>query len=403
MRFFSKKNITDRNIFSNNFKEYSNMKYFDSACMSLQPNTIHEKIIEYYNKYPSCSGRSIHKLSDKLSMEIENGRKALSKYFNANSEELIYTKSTTEAINLVAQSGLVKKGILSTTIEHNSNHIPWLNLATREKLKYSRVIVSSDGKLDISLLKEKILSKDYDFLAISSVSNVTGMDVCNDEIISLAKENGMLVLLDGAQSITTHLFNFEKSGVDFFVFSLHKCFGPTGLGGLLVSKDLQSRMNPLLYGGNMIEDCDSSSYRFAYGVSKFEGGLQNYSALYTVSSIVDFLIAQDVNKIRQHCVSLNEYVSVRLLKNSNIKILGSEASEERGSICNFVINGKDASEVSLLLSSMNNIFLRSGYMCCHSWYKENDLPPSIRISFGVHNSLEDCDALVEAINHISNL
>ncbi|MBW2969410.1 aminotransferase class V-fold PLP-dependent enzyme [Candidatus Woesearchaeota archaeon] len=260
--------------------------YLDNACQTLRPVQVINKINEYYKEYPACGGRSYHKLGKKVDEEVNNARKTIQKFFNAKkSSEIIFTRNTTEGINLIANSFDFKQSdcVLISDKEHNSNLVPWQVLSK----KGVRLEIFEFGNIDD--FKSK-LNSDVKLVSTLQTSNIDGTSQSVQEIIQLAHENKSLVLIDGAQSAPHRQVDVRKLDVDFFVCSGHKMMGPSGTGILYGKYDLLYKLNPFLVGGDTVEETTYSKCTFLPPPEKFEAGLQNYAGIIGLGEAVKYLL-----------------------------------------------------------------------------------------------------------------
>lgn len=388
MNFFKKINYKE------DFEITKNHIYLDSACMSLRPKSVVLKQKEYYDKYDSCAGRSNHDLSIKLNTEITKVRILTKKLINAGSkEEIIFTKNTTEGINIVANCYPFSKGdvILLSDKEHNSNLVPWQKIAKEKNLNFK---FFKHGDLDD--FKEKIIG--CSFVSTNITSNIDGTAQNVSEYVKIAKKNNCKILLDAAQSIAHKELNVKKLDVDFVAFSAHKMLGPTGLGVLYGKKELLYLMPPYNIGGETVIDTTYETYVLASLPHKFEAGLQNYSAIYAFGESISYLQKIGYKKIvdndeKIYSMLLNELSDVK-----DLVIL----SKEKGSIFSFYIKGIDNHDLALFLND-SKIFVRSGYHCCHSWFNANNINGSVRASFYIYNTEKDAKIFCTELKRIINM
>ncbi|UCC91444.1 MAG: aminotransferase class V-fold PLP-dependent enzyme [Candidatus Aenigmatarchaeota archaeon] len=245
--------------------------YMDSACMTLRPVQVIEKINEYYREYPSCGERSLHKLGKRVDEEIENARNLIRKFINAKrQEEVIFTKNTTEGINLVANSLDLKQGdvVLTTDKEHNSNLLPWQRLASKG-VKHEVVKSNEDNTFSLENFESQV-SRDVKLVSIVHTSNLDGVSTPVKEIVKISKDHGALVLMDGAQSVPHHHVDVRKLGADFLAFSGHKMLGPSGIGVLYGKKNLLEKLPAFIVGGGTVADTTHYESKFEELPHKFE-------------------------------------------------------------------------------------------------------------------------------------
>ncbi|HLD10595.1 MAG TPA: aminotransferase class V-fold PLP-dependent enzyme [Candidatus Nanoarchaeia archaeon] len=375
----------DFSIFNKKISEKS-IIYLDSACMSLKPRQVVDKINEYYNNYPTCGGRSSYKLAKEVVDSVEETRRLVKKFINARyEEEIIFNRNTTEGINLIAKNF---DNVLITDREHNSNLIPWKN----------KIIVNSkkDFTFDFEDYQKKI--KGIKLVSFVWTSNLDGYTLPVREIIKIAHENNSLVLLDAAQEVPHKEVDVKKLGVDFLAFSGHKMLGPTGVGILYGKKDLLQNLKPLILGGGTVYDSTYNSYKLEGLPKKFEAGLQDYAGIIGFSEAIKYL-GKYINDLKVHERNLVKY----LYDNLDIERVGVDNFELNSGIFNFNLKGMDSHEVAIMLDSINNICVRSGAHCVHSWFNQHNIKGSVRASMYLYNNLEDMEELVKTVNNIKKI
>ncbi|MFH1803225.1 MAG: cysteine desulfurase [archaeon] len=375
--------------------------YFDNACMSLKPKQVVEKMNEYYFDYGACAGRSGHKLSKKTELEVDLARKEVQKLLNAGSrEEIIFCRNATEGINLVANAIDWRDGdeVIVSDKEHNSNLIPWL------KLKLQGVVVkvcrgNEDGTFSLKNF-ERCFSKKTRLVAVVHVSNLDGVENPVSEIVKIAHEKGVWVLVDGAQSVPHKEVNVKKLGCDFFVFSGHKALGPTGTGVLYGKKDLLNKLNQFIVGGQTVLDSTYEGYDEEILPKKFEAGLQDYAGIIGLGEACRYLRKIGLKNIEKHEVKLNKLVTDALAGNEKIEIIGPVDASRRGGLFTFNVNGMGPHDVAKMLDASKGIAVRSGAFCVHSWFNAKDSNGAIRASFYVYNTEEEVRIFVKEIEKI---
>ncbi len=378
--------------------------YFDNACMSLKPRQVVEKMNEYYNEYPACSGRSGHALAKKVELEADTARAEVKKLINAkHDEEIIFVRNATEGINLVANGLDWKEGdeVIVSDKEHNSNLIPWLKL----KKKGVKVVISKtneDGTFNLGNF-EKCFSKKTKLVAIVHVSNLDGVENPLDKISKIARERGVLVLADGAQSFPHKEIDVRKLDVDFFVLSGHKALGPTGVGVLYGNKDLLEKMEQFIVGGHTVLDSTYEDYKPEVLPHKFEAGLQDYAGIIGFGEACRYLRKIGFKEIEKHELKLNKIVTEGLLAEKKIKLVGPKEPEKRGGIFTFNVQGMKSHDVAKMLDSSKKIAARSGAFCVHSWFNSRKLDGAVRASFYFYNTEEEVKLFVEEVRKIVQL
>jgi len=376
--------------------------YFDNACMTLRPRQVVEAMNKYYFEHPSCHKRAVHKFGEMTTQEYKKAREAVQKFIHAKeSQEIIFTKNTTEAINLVANSFAFKRGdvILTTELEHNSNYLPWQIVCKKQGLELKRFTLSQDLTFDLDKFKT-VLSSGVRMVSIFHRSHVTGYALPVEEIIKLAHESRSLVLIDGAQSAPHQHIDVQKLDADFYAFSFHKMLGPTGMGCLYAKKELLENMSPYMIGGETVDDVDYDSFVLSKLPDRFEAGLQNYAGAMGVTAAISYLTRIGMGNIHQHITNLNEYITNEIQAIPKVILLGPQDPHLRGGIINFYIQDMDSGELSILLDQTNNIMTRSGVHCCHAWYKRNNWPPTLRVSMYFYNTMEEANIFVETLKKI---
>jgi cysteine desulfurase/selenocysteine lyase len=383
---------------------FSGVIYFDNACMSLKPKQVVEKMNEYYEKYPACGGRSGHKMSRKVDEEVDSARREVAKLIGAaSSDEIIFTKNATEGINLVAQGLDWKAGdeIIVSDKEHNSNLIPWL------KLKKKGIVVrvcrtNDDGTFNLKNF-EKCFNARTKLVSVVHVSNLDGVENPIAEIVKTAHSNGARVLVDGCQSFPHRAVDVRKLDVDFFAISGHKALGPTGTGVLYGKKDLLSKMNQFIVGGQTVTDSTYESYAPEKLPNKFEAGLQDYAGIIGLGEACRYLKKIGFGEIEKQELKLNKLATELLAKNDKIEIIGPLSCEKRGGIFTFNIKGLRSHDVAKMLDASKGIAVRSGAFCVHSWFNARKIDGAIRASFYFYNTEEEVKIFVKEVEKIAGM
>jgi cysteine desulfurase/selenocysteine lyase len=375
--------------------------YLDSACMSLKPNQVVEAMNDYYFNFPACAGRSAHKLGDKATKKVKEARELVAKFINAKSEdEIVFTRNTTEGINLLANSLGLTKGdvVLVSDKEHNSNLVPWLLLRDKVDLVVKIISANEDGSFNLDNFSKLI--NGVKLVSIVHTSNLDGVTNPVKEIIEIAHKNNALVCLDAAQSIPHRKIDVQDLDVDFLAFSGHKMLGPTGTGVFYGKKELLEKLSPFLVGGDTVEFSTYDSFKMLEAPEKFEAGLQNYAGIIGLGEAVKYLNQFDFDDIREHELKLNTYITEELKKILNIKIIGPENPADRSGIINFYIEGTDMHKFVIMLDEMANIEIRSGQHCVHSWFAEKKIYNSARVSLYIYNTMEEAEVFITNLKKI---
>jgi cysteine desulfurase / selenocysteine lyase len=388
--------------------------YFDNACMSLKPMSVIKKVHEYYMEYPSCHGRSTYKLAARLNDEINLARVAIQKFIGAKrAEEIIFTRNTTESINLIAHTFDLKAGdvVLTTDKEHNSNLLPWIYMKKQNNINYQVLKSSSDNTFDLTnfeaTLKEKIKNGEkIKLISLVHTSNIDGVTIPAKQIIKMAHEYGAMVLLDGAQAVPHMDVNVKDLDVDFYAFSGHKMLGPSGMGILYGKHELLKALPQFMVGGETVYDSTYEDYKIEELPMKFEAGLQNYSGIVGLGEACKYLSKIGLSNIKKQELALNKIVTEGLKEerdNGSLKLIGPKDPELRGGIFNFTLNNFDSHEVAIMMDKTYNIALRAGAHCCHSWYNSHQIKNSIRASMYFYNTKKEAELFVDAVKEILEL
>ncbi len=378
--------------------------YFDNACMSLRPEQVVSKIVEYYHDYPGCGGRSYHHISRKTTEEMEKARAEVQRFINAKKpEEIVFTKNTTEGLNLVYNSLPLKKGdaIATTDKEHNSNLLPVQMLVKNKGVSHIIVTSGRDQTFSLDAFGELLRkNKNVKLISMVGTSNLDGTTLPIKEIAKLAHESSALLMIDGAQYVPHHETDVRRLGVDFLAFSGHKMMGPSGTGVLYGKEELLNGLPPFLTGGETVTDSTYTTAQFEKAPHRFEAGLQNYAGIIGLGEAVRYLQKTGLENIAAHELAINKRITEALLPQRKLTLVGPARPELRGSIFSFNIEGMSSHDVAMILDSSKNIAIRSGAHCVHSWFNAHNLKGCARASFYAYNTLEEADKFVEAVRDI---
>tara|TARA_Y100000034_G_scaffold100650_1_gene124359 strand:+ start:263 stop:1444 length:1182 start_codon:yes stop_codon:yes gene_type:complete len=373
----------------------NNVIYFDSACMALKPKQVVDKLIEYYNKYPGCAGRSAHQFAEKVEEEVAQSREEVRKLINAKSEkEIIFTRNTTEGINIVANS--ISEGeVIISDKEHNSNLIPWL----KKGLKVVVVDSNEDNTFNMDNFK-KAFTENTKLVSIVHTSNLDGVSNPIKEIVEFAHSKNVKVLVDAAQSVPHKEVDVKVLDVDYLCFSGHKMLGPTGTGVLYGKEELLLELPQFIVGGETVIDSTYESYTEEALPMKFEAGLQDYAGIIALGEACKYLRKIGLKKIHEHEVKLNKIVTEGL---PDVELIGPKDPELRGGIFSFNIKGMDPHHVSRILDKSANIMTRSGAHCVHSWFNKHEMKGSVRASMYLYNTEEEAKLFIEEVKKVIEL
>ena len=386
------------------FKQKINGKplvYLDSANSSQKPKAVINRISSFYETEFSNVGRSVHSLAVKATNRFEEARDKVQKYLNAKyREEIIFTKSATESINLIASSfgeKFIKEGdeILTTELEHHSNYVPWHFIRQKKGANIKFAPVNDRGEVEIDEIKKLINSKTK-IIAITHISNVTGAILPIKKIVDLAKEKNIPVLVDGTQGAPHLKIDIQELDCDFYAISCHKMYGPNGLGILYAKKKWLEELPPYQGGGGMISEVLKDKVSFAETPTKFEAGTMQTADVVAFSEAINFIEELGIKNIQNHENKILEYGIEKLKKNNSVKIIGDP--KDRGSVMSFTIKGIHPHDIATILDE-DGVAIRAGHHCCQILHDKIGVPATARASIGVYNSKEDIDILCNAINN----
>jgi len=386
------------------FKQKINGKplvYLDSANSSQKPKAVINRMSNFYETEFSNVGRSVHSLAVKATNRFEESRDKVQKYLNAkHREEIIFTKSATESINLIASSfgeKFIKEGdeILTTELEHHSNYVPWHFIRQKKGAKIKFAPVNDRGEVEIDEIKKLINSKTK-IIAITHISNVTGAIMPIKKIVDLAKEKNIPVLVDGTQGAPHLKIDIQELNCDFYAISCHKMYGPNGLGILYAKKKWLDELPPYQGGGGMISEVLKDKVSFADSPTKFEAGTLQTAEVVAFSEAINFIEKLGIKNIQNHENEILEYGIEKLKKNNSVNIIGDP--KERGSVMSFTIKGIHPHDIATILDE-DGVAIRAGHHCCQILHDKIGIPATARASIGVYNSKEDIDILCNAINN----
>ena len=377
--------------------------YLDSACQSLKPGCVIQKIMEYYNEYPACGGRSVHHMGTRVSMEMDETREKLAAFFGCdNPNEFVFTKNTTEGMNTIARGFSLKKGdvVVTTDVEHNSNHVQWLQLAEDVGIKRRYCKTSFEGEFDTENFK-KVMDRDVKLVSMGQTSNVTGCTIPVKEIVEIAHDHGAAVAIDGAQSAPHMPVNLKDLDVDFFCASLHKMLAPTGVGIMYGKKERLKELRPLIYGGGIVGLTTYDSVKISPAPDKFEAGLENYSGIIGAGPALDYLSKIGMKNVAEHERHLQRRIQDGIKDIDKLSIVGPEDPDKRGGVFSFNIKGLNSHDISMMLDNMDSIMIRSGMHCAHPFFVSRGIDGSARASVYIYNDDSDIDRFITALKKLT--
>jgi cysteine desulfurase/selenocysteine lyase len=376
-----------------------NLIYFDNGATSQKPQYVLDAINQYYSKDNANIHRGVHHLSQKATTEFETARKSIQTYLNAaKPEEIIFTKGTTDGINLVASSfgELLSAGdeIIISAMEHHSNIVPWQLLCERKKTILKVIPINRKGELDMEAF-ENMLSSKTKLVAVTHISNTLGTINPIDTIIQKAHHFGAKVLIDGAQSIQHTRIDVQALNCDFFVFSGHKVFGPTGIGVLYGKEALLDEMPPYQGGGDMIAKVTFEKTTYNELPFKFEAGTPHIAGGICLGKALDYFQQFDLYEIEKYERELAEYAQDLLSTFEEVTIIGT--AKEKTSVVSFHVNGIHPFDIGTLLDKQG-IAVRTGHHCTQPLMDFYKIPGTIRASFAFYNTKEEIDTFIAAVD-----
>ena len=372
--------------------------YFDNGATSQKPQLVIDAIQKYYTTDNSNIHRGVHFLSQEATSQYEQARKTIQKYINAaHSEEVLFTKGTTDSINLIAFSlgETLKKGdeIVISAMEHHSNIVPWQMLCDRKECVLRVIPINADGELMMdefhSLLNEKTK-----LVSITHISNTLGTINPVEEITKAAHAVGALVFLDGAQSIQHMKVDMQALDCDFYAFSGHKVFGPTGVGILYGKRNILNALPPYQGGGDMIAKVSFEKTTYNELPHKFEAGTPDIAGGICLGKAIEYLSSLDIRQLQQHEQDLGKYAENELKSMKDVRIIGT--AKNKISVISFIVEGAHPFDVGTLLDKQG-IAIRTGHHCTQPLMDIFKIPGTIRASFAFYNSKEEVDIFITAL------
>jgi len=382
--------------------------YLDSAATSQKPKQVIEAISDFYSNYNANVHRAIYELGEDATRGYEGAREKIAHFINArSSSEIVFTRGTTESINIVAYGwgikGKLEKGdeIVSTVMEHHSNHIPWFFVQDYKGVKLSWIDIDDEGFLKMEDL-DRLVTERTKMVAVTQCSNVLGTINPIKEIAKKAHEVNALCLVDAAQSVPHSPVDVQNLDCDLLAFSGHKMLGPTGIGVLYGKEKVLEEMEPMLGGGEMIREVHLGRATWNDVPWKFEGGTPDPAGAVGLGAAIDYLSSLGMQNVRQHEVELTTYGLEMLGKIKGIRILGPMDPKKRGGLIAFTIPEAHPHDVAAILDA-EGIAIRSGHNCAQPLMERCGIPATARASFYVYNSPEDIDRLVKGLKKVQEV
>ena len=378
--------------------------YFDSAATTLKPQRVVEVLTQFYNFEAANVHRGAHFLSDEATTKYEQSRHTVAQFLGgAQDNEVVFTRGTTESINLIAQSygrAFLKKGdvVLLSEMEHHSNLVPWHLLAEEKELELRYIPVGDQGELDLGDLSN--LLKGVKLVSFVYCSNTLGTVNPVKKVIDAAHAVGAKVVVDAAQAMTGLEINVKEMDCDFLCFSGHKAFAPFGIGVLYGKEELLNSMPPYQGGGSMIVDVNKCSSTYLDSPQRFEAGTPNVGGAVALKVACDFITELGIQSIYEHEKELTDHCKQKLKELGGVKSIGN--SETQFSLVSFFIDGVHPADVGHILNE-KGVAIRTGHHCTQLLMQRYNVPSTIRASFSVYNTLEEVDYFVEALGKAKDM
>jgi len=379
--------------------------FLDNAASSQMPKQVMERWVKYRSEQHANIHRAVHYLSETATVEYEAARRKVQAFINAaESRECIFTSGTTDAINLVAH-GYGRKffqagdEIILTTLEHHSNIVPWQMVAEEKGAKIRVVPINDRGEVLVDEYR-KLFSVKTKFVAMPHVSNALGTIVPVKEMIAIAHEHGVPVLVDGAQAAPHLKVDVQDLGCDFYAFSGHKLCGPTGIGVLYGKAALLEKMQPYQGGGDMILSVTFEKTTYAPIPAKFEAGTPPIGAAITMGAAIDYLTAVGIERIAAHETDLLDYATDQMHRMPGVRLIGT--AEKKAAVLSFAIDGVHPHDVGSLLND-DGVAIRTGHHCAQPVMQRFKVPATSRASFAFYNTMAEVDVLVASIARVQKL
>jgi cysteine desulfurase/selenocysteine lyase len=382
------------------FPLLSRVCYLDSAATSLSPEPVLEAMLDYEHNYRANAGRGVHRIAQQASQKYRDAHEKARKFIHAEGGELVFTRNSTEAINMVASGFPWEVGdlVITSLLEHHSNLLPWMRLRDQHKIDLRLITPAQDGTLDPAALEE-VITKKTRLVAISQASNVLGNIVPVREFAKVCHDHGALLLVDGSQSVPHIPVDVERLGCDFLCFSGHKMLGPTGTGALFMKEPC---LEPLLVGGGSVERVTAAGYTLTGGYERYEAGTPNISGAIGLARAIEYLEKLGMEDVQRHEQQITRHIIDGLAGIGNVVVFGPGSAGDRIGVISFLIQGLNPHDVAVMLDGEADVMVRSGHHCCMPLMEHLSLPDgTVRASLHCYNTIEDADRFLDAVRKIA--
>ena len=386
-------------IFTKTIRDGKKLVYLDSGATSQKPQSVIDAEIDFYTNHNAAAHRGAHQLAEEATEAVESARQIVADFLGGDVDEIVFTKSATESLNLLAYSytSLITKDdiIVVTEMEHHAKLIPWQQLAQRTGATLKWFEVDSEGRLDLSNI-DSVITDDTKIVALTHQSNVLGTINPLEAIVARAHEVGAVVVLDACQSVPHMPINVAELNIDYLTFSGHKAVGPTGVGVLWGRSELLEMLPPFLFGGSMIETVTMTSATWAPAPRKFEAGVPNMAQIVGLGAALKYLSKIGMDEIFLHEVELGAYLIKRLSEIEGLRIVGPQQMQARGGTVSFTFGDIHPHDLGQYLDAQG-IAVRTGHHCAWPLTRKLGVPATTRASLYFYNDERDVDALIDGI------
>ena len=376
-----------------------NLVYLDSAATTQKPKEVINALNNYYKETNSNIHRGVHTLSQKATEKYEKAREIIANFIDAtSSKEIIFVRGATEAVNLVASSYvrpllMENDEIIISQMEHHANIVPWQMVCEEKKAKLKIIPIDENGELIINKFNE-LINKKTKFISLNHVSNSLGTINPIKKIIDIAHQKNIKIMIDGAQAVQHLEISMKDIDADFYCFSGHKMYAPTGIGILYGKKELLEQMPPYQGGGDMIKSVTFEKTTYNDIPNRFEAGTPNISGVIALGKAIEYINNIGISNINKHEEDLLNYATSKLKKINKVKIIGE--AKEKAAVISFIIEGIHPHDIGTIMDS-HGIAIRAGHHCTQTIMDFYNIPATARASFAIYNTKEDVDELVKAI------
>ena len=386
-------------IFTRTIRDRKKLVYLDSGATSQKPQSVIDAEIDFYTNHNAAAHRGAHQLAEEATEAMESARQIVADFLGGDVDEIVFTKSATESLNLLAYSytSLITNddSIVVTEMEHHANLIPWQQLGERTGATLKWFEVDSEGRLDLSKI-DSVITEDTKIVALTHQSNVLGTINPLEAIVARAHEVGAVVVLDACQSVPHMPINVAQLNIDYLTFSGHKAVGPTGVGVLWGRSELLEMLPPFLFGGSMIETVTMTSATWAPAPRKFEAGVPNMAQIVGLGAALNYLSKIGMDEIFLHEVELGTYLIKRLSEIKGLRIVGPQQMQARGGTVSFTFGDIHPHDLGQYLDAQG-IAVRTGHHCAWPLTRKLGVPATTRASLYFYNDESDVDALIDGI------